>query len=276
MNRIVNIAAYKLDRLLGLNIVPVAVKRRFRGSSAAFSWWVEDIQMMEKERWQKGIEPPDGDAWNEQMWRVRVFNKLSQNTDPNLGNVLIDRDWKIWLVDYTRAFRIQTDLLNAESLTNIERGLLERLRTLDSESVANALKDSLGKRELRSLLERRDKIVGYYFRQLNPLSEFAVRSRGAPFRLEFENLGERAGLADVLGYGFEWFSLDNATGELTPLGEASGEARHPALEIPSADAEFLMVRIRTRAAEPAWDKAVDVFLRNDRTPPSLVGIEREE
>lgn len=154
-----NIAAYRLDRLLGLNIVPAAVERKYRGSAAAFSWWIEDIQMMEKERWQKGVEPPNRDAWNEQMRQVRVFNTLAYNTDPNLGNVLIDDDWKIWLVDYTRAFRFQTDLLNAKSLTHIDRGLLERLRTLSSEMVTNALGDSLNKREQRALLERRDKIV---------------------------------------------------------------------------------------------------------------------
>jgi len=154
-----NIAAYRLDRLLGLGIVPVAVERKYRGTTAAFSWWIDDIQMMEKERWQQSIEPPDREAWNQQMFRVRVFNKLTHNTDPNLGNVLIDSDWKIWLVDYTRAFRIQTNILRPKSLTRIYRDLLEHMQALDSETVKSVLGDSLSKREQRAILERRDKIV---------------------------------------------------------------------------------------------------------------------
>lgn len=154
-----NIAAYQLDRLLSLRIVPVAVKRKYKGASAAFSWWIDDVKMMEKERWQKSIDPPDLEAWNQQMLRARVFNILAQNTDPNLGNVLIDDSWKIWLVDYTRAFRIQTELRRPEGLTRIDRPLLERLRTLDSETVRAALADSLSNREQRAILQRRDRIV---------------------------------------------------------------------------------------------------------------------
>ena len=154
-----NIAAYRLDRLLGLGVVPVAVERNYAGTTGAFSWWIDDVVMMEKERWQNGIEPPDPEAWNRQMESARVFNQLVYNTDPNLGNVLIDNDWKIWLVDYTRAFRVQAKLLRPKNLTRIDRDLLERLRALNSETVKAALGDSLSKREQRSLLERRDKIV---------------------------------------------------------------------------------------------------------------------
>jgi hypothetical protein len=169
-----NIAAYRLDRLLGLYIVPVAIERKYRRTSAAFSWWIDDVQMMETERWKKSIDPPDLEAWNQQMFRVRVFNKLTYNTDPNLGNVLIDGNWKIWLVDYTRAFRIQTDLLLPESLIRIDRDLLDALRALDDATVKAALDGSLSKQEQRALLARRDKIVELFNNKISLEGEDAV------------------------------------------------------------------------------------------------------
>ena len=55
----------------------------------------------------------------------------------------------------------------------------------------------------RILMRRRDKIVDYYFRQLNPLDGFRVEGS----RLEFRNLGEEAGLASAEGYEYEWVRL---------------------------------------------------------------------
>ncbi len=154
-----NVAAYKLDRLLGLGMVPVTVARKYRRSSASFAWWVDDVAMMELDRYQKNLVPPDLDAWNRQMAHVRVFNQLTYNTDPNLSNVLIDKDWKIWIIDYTRAFRIQGHLLKPEGLTAIDRKLLDSMRAMTPDSVKAAMGDTLNKREQRALLERRDKIV---------------------------------------------------------------------------------------------------------------------
>lgn len=169
-----NIAAYRLDRLLGLGMVPVSIQRRYDRDLAAFTWWVDDVQMMERERWEKDIKPPDLEAWNRQMFHARVFNQLAQNTDPNLGNVLIDKNWKIWLVDYTRAFRIQTDLLRPEGLERIDRKLLARLRVLDKAEVKQALGDWLSSREQEALFERRVQIVKLFDDKIAAQGEAAV------------------------------------------------------------------------------------------------------
>ena len=50
------------------------------------------------------------------MYKIRVFDQLVSDSDPNLTNVLIGEDWKIWRIDFTRAFRINTDLKNPERL----------------------------------------------------------------------------------------------------------------------------------------------------------------
>ena len=123
------------------------------------------------------------------------------------------------------------------------------------------------------IIQRRDKIVAYYFRQLNPLDNFRVDGS----RFEFRNLGEESNLADVQAYEYEWFVFDNETANLTPLGlkGKSGQFAEPSLGIPESSAEYLMVRIRTRSEnEPNWGKAVEVFLRKDGGR-SIVGIDRE-
>jgi hypothetical protein len=117
-----------------------------------------------------------------------------------------------------------------------------------------------------TVIRRRDKVVAHYFRQVNPLDGFKVGDS-----LTFRNLGAERGLGEVSGYEYEWFSFDNETGELAPLG-ASGRAPDTRIPVPDSDAPYLMVRIRTDSpTENSWRKAVDVYLRAG----TLVGIERE-
>ena len=120
------------------------------------------------------------------------------------------------------------------------------------------------------LIARRDKTVAHYFRQVNPLAEFEVDVAAEGAALRFRNLGEERGLAPVDGYEHQWFAFDNATGARRPLGEATfGPA--PAVPVPDGTDTYRMVRLRTRSREPAWGKAVDVYLRGTQ----VVGIERE-
>ena len=71
----------------------------------------------------------------------------------------------------------------------------------------------------RIVMQRRDKIVAYYFSQLNPLDGFRVDD-GV---LLFDNLGERAGLATADAYEYEWFMFDNDTRDLAGIGSGCTE-----------------------------------------------------
>jgi hypothetical protein len=90
-----NIAAYRLDKILDLHMIPVSVPRKIGGKSSAVTWWVDDKMMDEVDRKKQGLEPPDKDAWNKQMYDVRVFDQLIYNTDRNLGNLVIDKQWRL-------------------------------------------------------------------------------------------------------------------------------------------------------------------------------------
>jgi hypothetical protein len=167
-----NVAAYKLDRLLGINLVPVSVKRNWRTDVGAFTWWVDDVQMDEADRQKRRIAPGDPERWNQQMQLVRIFDQLIYNTDRNLGNLLIAKDGRIWAIDHTRAFRQVNTLRSPENLTRCDRHVLERLKQLDRASLKRALGDYLADWDIDALLARRDHIVAY-FERVGPGAIFA-------------------------------------------------------------------------------------------------------
>ena len=157
-----NIAAYRLAELLGLdNMLPVYVERTWQGKTGSLSWYLP-AKMDDVERVEKKIEPPDPDKWNKQMYRIRVFDELVYDTDPNLTNVQIGEDWTVWRVDFSRAFRTNKDLRVPKNLVKCDRQLFEKLKALKAEEVAEKTKNYLNKDEVKSVMARRDKIVATF------------------------------------------------------------------------------------------------------------------
>lgn len=159
-----NVAAYLLDKLLDVQMIPATVERSHRGRDASFTWWVDDVLMDEGERLKGRVRPPDSRSWNDQMWVVRVFDQLIDNTDRNVGNLLIDRAWRVWMIDHTRAFRWHRTIRSPGNLVRCDRGLLERLRALDEATLDRELGGYLGPMEIEGLLARRDVIVAHFDR----------------------------------------------------------------------------------------------------------------
>lgn len=157
-----NLAAYHLDALLGLEMVPVTVARRIGGQDASFTWWVDEVMMDETERYKKKLLAPDSVAWSHQLWTLRIFDQLIANTDRNLGNMLIDRSWKVWMIDHTRAFRLGAEPAQMATLLRCERQLLARLKALDATRVREVLGPWLREPEIAPILARRDRIVAHF------------------------------------------------------------------------------------------------------------------
>ena len=154
-----NIAAYRLAELLGIDsMIPVYVERKWRGQTGSISWWLP-VKMDEATRLEKKLQAPDTDKWNSQMFRVRVFDELVYDTDPNLTNVLIGEDWTVWRIDFSRAFRPIKNIREPKNLVKCDRQLLEKLKALDSGELAEKTKGYLSKDEVNAVIARRDKIV---------------------------------------------------------------------------------------------------------------------
>ena len=154
-----NVAAYKLDRMLGLNMAPVSIERSHRSTPGAWTWWIDDVLMDEGEKLKKKVEPPDRPAWSRQWTMMYVFDELIANIDRNQGNIVYTKDWRLWLIDHTRAFRKYTSLKNPARITRCDRQVFEKLKALDLPTLKKALGKDLDEGQIKALLARRDAIV---------------------------------------------------------------------------------------------------------------------
>jgi hypothetical protein len=152
-------AAYLLDRELGLDMVPVAVLRVVQGREGAIVDWVTG-SMTEEERLEQKIEI--GKETRKQIAVMRVFDMLINNADRHAGNLLYTTDdWKVHLIDHTRAFRYSRDWLKEydNQPIRLPRGLLARLEGLDRAGLNEMLAGLVSKERVKSLLQRRDQIL---------------------------------------------------------------------------------------------------------------------
>ena len=158
-----NVAAYQLSLLLGVaDLVPVTIERRHQGKDASFTWWVDEVLMDEGERLKKNLSSPDPETWRKELRVVRIFDQLIANVDRNMGNMLIDRGWHIWMIDHTRAFRRNEELKNEKALSRCDPALLQALKRLTAEQLEKSLGRWLRPEEIKPMLARRDHIVAFF------------------------------------------------------------------------------------------------------------------
>ena len=173
-----NIAGYELAKMLELNMVPPYVARKVGGKSSSVSWLIPDVMMDEVERTNKRLDPPDRDSWNKEMYVLRIFYQLIWNADINKTNVLITKDWHVWMIDFTRAFRLHKTLQAPGDLVQCDRKLLAKLRQLSRDQLEAKLVKAhpqlLTKAELDALMARRDKIVEFFDNAVKQKGEAAV------------------------------------------------------------------------------------------------------
>ena len=169
-----NIAGYRLARLLDMDNVPMSVERRVDDKIAAMTWWIDDVKMDEKGRLKAKTMGPDPVRTTKQIAVMRVFDELIQNMDRNQGNIQWTSDWKMWLIDHTRAFRTSRQLRKPEQLTRCSRSLLQKMRELTPEAVDGAMGNWLTKLEREALLARRDAIVKLFDDRIAKMGEAAV------------------------------------------------------------------------------------------------------
>jgi hypothetical protein len=161
------VAAYRLDKLLGLGLVPPTVGRRHRMSMGALQLWVP-IPINELRIKDENLSIPQEKLDNYEKMRSlqRAFDSLIANSDRTLQNLRYTEDWRMILIDHSRAFRdtfpyLDTLLYGRDGMVPQEFGALPRqfvaaVRSLDFDLVKEAVGGYLSNSEIKAILHRKD------------------------------------------------------------------------------------------------------------------------
>jgi hypothetical protein len=152
------LAAYKISEILGLNNIPPTVYREVQGRSGSIQIWMEKV-MKEVDLARKGTKPPDVTSWNRQKRDMYVFDNLINNIDRNQNNILIDKDWNLWLIDHTRSFAMDESLPTPEKVSQCSKSLYNALKQMDENLVKEILASLLQEAEVEAFFVRRERLI---------------------------------------------------------------------------------------------------------------------
>lgn len=155
---IYDVTAYHVDRLLGFERVPPIVLRKVKGNDGSLQIWLEGT-ITENDRRKEEIKPPEIARFNQQRQMMQLLDNLVANRDANLGNTLIDGNWRLWYIDCSRCFGTSPDLLYPEAITHCDREVWRALKELDRDAAERVLSPFLGPAEIDALFARRDQLV---------------------------------------------------------------------------------------------------------------------
>jgi len=158
-----NVAGFELARLLGWDeFVPPTVERAIDGQKGALAWWVDDVQFDENGRVKANATAPDELGWSRQVQRMRLFTELVADSDRNQGNILITKDWRLVLIDFTRGFCLRRNVREPIKLRQVEARTLDRLRALTYDEVRAHIGAWVSESEIKCLLARRDSLLRHF------------------------------------------------------------------------------------------------------------------
>jgi hypothetical protein len=155
------LAAYRLDRQLGLGLVPVTVEREVQGQRGVLQGrplkWVTQSEVKHQ-----GLRGSGWCSLEPQLQLVYVFDALIGNEGRRTESLLFDSDdWFVYVTAHERAFGNTRDLpryLKAQPPrpgTEVRR----RLGALDEAGLQATLGDLVDARGRQAILERRDALL---------------------------------------------------------------------------------------------------------------------
>jgi hypothetical protein len=147
------IAAYELDKLLRLDMVPPAVEREVNGETGAAVMWIEGVKSVKE----TGGKVPSGPAWDTPIRRMLMFDNLIGNPDRNAGNILIGLPGELILIDHSRAFTDDRQLLR--KIPRVDGALWDRMQTVRPEDFSRTLSPWMDGGAVTAVVERRKQML---------------------------------------------------------------------------------------------------------------------
>lgn len=180
------IAAYQLDKYLGLNMVPPTIEKRFNGDRGSCQLIV-DYEISLKDKYEKKIDIPSYKVfhWNRALFLQRAFDNLIANEDRHQNQFLITKDWRILLIDHSRSFRTSKkftkNLIYDENyhegprlMKQLPRTLVEKIKSLNFDVIREVTGEYLKDDEIEAVLMRRDLIIDWINKRIEKMEEEEV------------------------------------------------------------------------------------------------------
>lgn len=190
------VAAYELDKLLGIGMVPPTVQRSLGSRGGCLQLWVTGASL---DKYDGGF--PDLAGWRDQVSVMWLFDDLIANVDRHLNNGMVSPGHRLVLIDHSRSFRDMVELRNDLNTkfdgtnaryfgvaSDADRGpfpvhyprpLVERLRGVTDKEIEQAVDDYVWGWRQHQLLERRQRILAR-LDAMGPAVLFDVPGRDAP------------------------------------------------------------------------------------------------
>ncbi len=166
------VAAYEIDKMLGLHMVPPTVVREIHGVKGSLQLWVEGCRLFQEVR----SEAPGGAAWEQTLSRMKIFDNLISNWARSDKDFLVDADWNVLLIDHSQAFLSTNELSQRPDQvpTIFDKRLMERLRSLQSDVLQMRFGRMLLDPQVRAILGRRDALLTLMEKLIAEKGESAV------------------------------------------------------------------------------------------------------
>ncbi len=158
------VAAYRLDRLTGIGLVPVTVVREVAGETGSVQLWIEDVTTLAEAVNDPQAKVQNFDLLVERLGMMYVLDALIYNVDRNFSNVLFDLDRDVFHpIDHSRAFRLSAkpppSVHGKTDDLKIPAQVDRRLRAFNLETLELLVGDLLHERQVRAIIKRRDRLV---------------------------------------------------------------------------------------------------------------------
>jgi len=180
------IAAYRLDKLLELNMVPPTVEKRFQGNKGSCMFMLENVINLRTKQEEK-IKTPSYRIvpLNKATYLQRAWDNLIANVDRNIGDILYPEDWRMILIDHSRAFRSSKKYTKTlifdekykggpKLMKKLPKAFVEKLKSLNLKLIREAVGEYLTDKEIEAVLMRRDLLISWLEKRIKKLGEGEV------------------------------------------------------------------------------------------------------